>query len=117
MPIDFEEDAPAYPSFDSYGDEAHAFEREVYLLILNTLNAGLAHLSAVADRELADIKAALDKTTDDEIENHFVDEHTGVMSEFGEQARFLRNMIVAFSMTTAALVFMLIAGVELLGQL
>jgi hypothetical protein len=92
MSIDFREDSPAYPDFDSYGDEAHAFEREVYLLILNTLNAGLAHLSAVADKDMAEIKQALDKATDDEIETRLVDEHTGVISEFGEQERFLRNM-------------------------
>jgi hypothetical protein len=80
MTVDFREDAPAFLDFNSYGEEASPFEREVYRLILNKLTAGLAHLSAVADRELADIKDALDKATDDEIENHLMDEHTGVMS-------------------------------------
>jgi hypothetical protein len=56
MTVDFREDAPAFLDFNSYGEEASAFEREVYRLILNKLTAGLAHLSAVADRELADIK-------------------------------------------------------------
>jgi hypothetical protein len=92
MPIDFSEYAIAYPDFDCYGDEARAFERDAYVLILNTLQAGLAHLSAVADKDLAEIQEALDKATDDEFQNYLVDEDTDVKSQFGDQACFLRNM-------------------------
>ncbi len=92
MGLDYRKDAPAFVDFDSYNAEASAFERDVYTLVLNTLNAGLKHLAAVANKELADFESALNKTRDVEIQDHLMDEDTGVKSEFGEQERCLLNM-------------------------
>jgi hypothetical protein len=94
MSPDYREDPPAFLDFDSYGEEASAFETDVYVLIMNTLHAGLTHLSAMADDELANIQSALDRATDDEIEDHLAVKNAGVISDFGNQERFLRNMAV-----------------------
>src|SRR6266540_1635528 len=77
---------------DIYSDEAASFEADVNLLIRNTLHAALAHLSGTADAELADIKEALDKATDCDVEEHLVDSHVDVLATGLSQERFLRNM-------------------------
>lgn len=77
---------------DIYSDEAASFEADVNLLIRDTLHAALAHLSGTADAELADIKKALDKATDDEIQEHLVNEHVDVLATGLSQERFLRNV-------------------------
>ena len=65
---------------DIYSDEADSFEADVHLLIRNTLHAALAHLSRTADAELANIKKALDKTTEYEVQEHLVDTHVDVLA-------------------------------------
>jgi hypothetical protein len=77
---------------DIYSDEAASFEADVNLLIRNTLHAALAHLSSAADAELTDIKKALERSTDDELQQHLVDEHVDVLSAGLSQERFLRGM-------------------------
>lgn len=77
---------------DIYSDEAASFETDVNLLILNTLHAALAHLSGTADAELADIKKALHRATDHEVQEHLVDAHVDVLATDSSQERFLRNM-------------------------
>jgi len=77
---------------DIYSDEAASFETDVNLLIRNTLRAALAHLSGTAGAELADIKKVLDKATDYEVQEHFVDAHVDVLATGLSQERFLRSM-------------------------
>ena len=77
---------------DIYSDEAAGFETDVNLLIRNTLQAALAHLSGTADAELADIKKARDKATDYGVQEHLVDAHVDVLATGLSQERFLRNM-------------------------
>jgi hypothetical protein len=77
---------------DIYSDEAASFEADVNLLIRNTLHAALAHLSDTADAELATIKKALDKATDDDVQEHLVGAHVDVLATGLSQERFLRNM-------------------------
>lgn len=77
---------------DIYSDAAASFEADVNLLIRNTLHAALAHLSGTADAELADIKKALDKAVDYEVQEHLVDAHVDVLATGLSQERFLRSM-------------------------
>jgi hypothetical protein len=87
-------ECPRMQHIDIYADEGARFEGDVNLLIRNTLHAALAHLSSRADAELADIKEALDKATDDEVQEHLVDSHVDVLATALSQERFLRNMAV-----------------------
>jgi hypothetical protein len=77
---------------DIYSDEAFSFEADVNLLIRSTLHAALTHLSNAADAELANIKKALEKATDYEVQDHIVDAHVDVLATGSSQERFLRNM-------------------------
>jgi hypothetical protein len=77
---------------DIYSDAAASFEADVHLLIRNTLHAALAHLSVTADAELIDIKKALEKAVDSEVQEHLVDEHVDVLATGLSQERFLRSM-------------------------
>ena len=90
---------------DLYEMEASSFEADVNLLIRNTLHAALAHLSGRADKDLADIKKALDKATHDEVQNYLVEEHVDVLATGLAQERFLRNMalVALASLLTHAL--------------
>src|ERR1700674_5345725 len=77
---------------DIYSDAAASFEADVNLLIRNTLHAALAHLARSDDAELADIKKALDKAVDYEVQEHLVDAHVDVLATGLSQERFLRSM-------------------------
>jgi hypothetical protein len=78
--------------FDSYDDEYQQFQRDVYLLIEGTLNASKQYLDSECRTELAKIKAAMDKTSDDEHHQHLEDEYGDVLLTNISQERFLRNM-------------------------
>jgi hypothetical protein len=77
---------------DIYSDEAGSFEADVNLLVRSTLYAALAHLSGMADAELADINKAREKATDYEVQDHLVDAHVDVLATGLSQERFLRSM-------------------------
>jgi hypothetical protein len=84
--------------FEIYPLEADSFEADVHVLIRNTLRAAVTQLSGAADAELASIETALKKTTDDDVQQHLVDEHVDVLAHGLSQERFLRNMaLVALS--------------------
>ncbi len=72
--------------------EAANFEADVNLLIRSTLHAALAHLSGTERSELAAIKEALDRATDDEVQHYLVEEHVDVLATGRSQERFIRNM-------------------------
>ncbi|MDA1349728.1 MAG: hypothetical protein O3A47_12830 [Chloroflexi bacterium] len=75
-----------------YPLEADSFEADVRVLIQNTLRAALDQLSGAAQAELTAIETTLKKTTDDEAQEHLVDEHVDVLAQELSQQRFLRNM-------------------------
>jgi hypothetical protein len=77
---------------DSYDDEYHQFQRDVYLLIEGTLNASKQYLDKECETELAKIKAAMDTTTDSEHHQYLEDEYGDVLLTNIGQERFLRNM-------------------------
>ncbi len=78
--------------FEIYPLEADSFEADVRVLIQNTLRAALEQISGAAQTELTAIETALKKTTDDEAQEHLVDEHVDVLAQELSQERFLRNM-------------------------
>jgi len=78
--------------FEIYPLEADSFEADVRVLIQNTLRGALDQLSGAARAELTAIETALKKTTDDEAQDHLVDEHVDVLAQGLSQQRFLRNM-------------------------
>jgi len=83
---------------DSYDDEYQQFQWDVYLLIENTRRASALHLGAKVDTDLADIKAAIEKSHDPVAQEHLVDEHVDVLETYSRQEQFLRNMaLVALS--------------------
>lgn len=67
-------------------------ESDVHVLIRDALDAALEHLSPKADADLASIEHLMKTVTDDDYHEHLVDEHVGVMSQYGDQERFLRNI-------------------------
>jgi hypothetical protein len=83
---------------DSYDDEFEQFQWDVYMLIENTRRASALHLGAKVDTDLADIKAAIEKSHDSEAQQYLVDEHVDVLQTYSRQGQFLRNMaLVALS--------------------
>ena len=78
--------------FDLFSMEADAFESDVHVLIREALNAALEHLSPKADADLASLENVMKTVTDDDYHEHLVDEHVGVMSQYRDQERFLRNI-------------------------
>jgi hypothetical protein len=83
---------------DFYDDEYQQFQWDVHMLIESTLNASIRHLDTIAETDLAEIKAALEKSHDDEAQQHLVDEHVDVLETNSRQAQFSRNMsLVALS--------------------
>jgi hypothetical protein len=77
---------------DSYDDEYQQFQRDVYLLIEGTLNASKQYLDKECTTELAKIKAAMDRSADDEHHQYLEDEYSDVLLTNISQERFLRNM-------------------------
>lgn len=75
-----------------YPLEADSFEADVRVLIQNTLRAALGQLAGAAQTELTAIETALKKATDEEAQEHLVDEHVDVLAQALSQERFLRNM-------------------------
>jgi hypothetical protein len=74
--------------FDSFGLDAYLFEHDVHLLILGTLSAAERMLSQQVDKELAEIKAAVEKYGGNQrLDDDWVD----TLSTHSEQLRFLRN--------------------------
>jgi hypothetical protein len=89
--------------FDLFSMEADAFESDVHVLIREALNAALEHLSPKADADQASLEDFMKTVTDDDYHEHLVDEHVGVMSQYGDQERFLRNIaLVALASPRAA---------------
>ena len=83
---------------DSYDDEHQQFLWDVYMLIENTRRATSLHLGAKVETDLADIKAAIEKSHDAEAQQYLVDEHVDVLETYSRQEQFLRNMaLVALS--------------------
>jgi hypothetical protein len=78
--------------FEVYPLEADSFEADVRVLIQDSLRAALEQLSSTARGELTAIEAAIKKTTDDDAQDHLVDEHVDVLAQELSQGRFLRNM-------------------------
>lgn len=79
---------------DFYDDEYQQFQWDVHMLIENTRRASALHLGAKVDTELASIKAAIEKSNNDEANEHLVDEHVDVLETNSRQGQFLRNMAV-----------------------
>ena len=77
---------------DSYDDEYHQFQRDVYLLIEGTLNASKKYLDGECESELAKVKAVMDKTSDPEHHYYIEQEYGDVLLTNISQERFLRNM-------------------------
>jgi hypothetical protein len=77
---------------DFYEDEYHQFQRDVHVLIKGTLEASTRYLDAQVPIDLAQIKAAIDKSHDTEHQHYLVDEHVEVLETNSQQERFLRNM-------------------------
>jgi hypothetical protein len=83
---------------DSYDDEYQQFQWDIYMLIENTRRASALHLGAKVDTDLADIKAAIEKSHEPVTQEHLVDEHVDVLETYSRQGQFLRNMaLVALS--------------------
>jgi len=77
---------------DSYDDEYQQFQRDVYLLIVGTLNASKQYLDTECRTELAKIQAVLDKTDDPDHHYYIQEEYGDVLLTNIGQERFLRNM-------------------------
>jgi hypothetical protein len=77
---------------DFYDDEYHQFQWDVHILIQGTLDASVRYLDARAPVDLANIKAAIEKSQDTEYQHYLVDEHVEVLETNSQQERFLRNM-------------------------
>jgi len=77
---------------DFYDDEYQQFQWDVHILIKGTLNASVRYLDTQIHTDLAEIKAALEKSHDDETQQHLVDEHVDVLETNSRQERFLKNM-------------------------
>jgi hypothetical protein len=79
-------------NYDSYRAEHDQFQWDVHILIEGTLNASIQYLNSEARAELREIKEAMEKPLDDEIQEHLVDEHVDVLATNSRQESFLRNM-------------------------
>jgi len=66
--------------FEIYPLEADAFEADVHTLIRNPLRAALSQLSRSAQTELESIESALKNATDEEVQEHLVDEQVDVLA-------------------------------------
>jgi hypothetical protein len=77
---------------DFYDDEYQQFQWDVYILIKGTLDASVLYLGTKIHTDLAGIEAALEKSHDDEYQQHLVDERVDVLETNSRQERFLRNM-------------------------
>jgi hypothetical protein len=77
---------------DSYDDEYDQFQRDVYLLIVGTLNASKKYLDRECESDLAKVKAAMDKTDDPDHHFYIQEEYGDVLMTNISQGRFLRNM-------------------------
>jgi len=77
---------------DFYDNEYQQFQWDVHILIKGTLDASVRYLDTKTHTDLAEIKAALEKSHDDEYQQHLVDEHVDVLETNSRQERFLRNM-------------------------
>jgi len=75
-----------------YDDEYQQFQWDVHVLIKGTLDASVRYLDTKTNTDLAEIKAALEKSHNDEYQQHLVDEHVDVLETNSRQERFLRNM-------------------------
>jgi hypothetical protein len=83
---------------DSYDDECQHFQWDVHMLIENTRRASALRLGEKVETDLADIKAAVEKSHDTEAQQYLVDEHVDVLETNRRQEQFLRNMaLVALS--------------------
>lgn len=88
--------------FDSFGLNAYLFERDAHLLVLATLGAAEQMLSAQVDKEIAEIKVAVEKYGGSQrLDDNYVD----ALSTYTDQMRFLRNnaLVALTSMLYTAL--------------
>lgn len=94
--------------WDSFGTEASAFERDVYILILTGLEAGLKLLNTETQTEDDKLMQHLPKAKGDAAE-HLAQEQADMWIQLSQQEAFLRNMalVALMSRLTHALLSML----------
>jgi hypothetical protein len=92
MKREVDEDKLPWPyQFDSFDSEREDFERDVHLLILNSLQAGISSLRADAQRQ--DDKLPSDMTGEpEEYQEHVIGEAANIWGYLGDQERFMRNI-------------------------
>lgn len=81
-----------FRKFDFYAIELDRFERDVDVLIQGTLSASKQYLDKESGTILAEIKAEMDKTRDNEYHEHLENEYGLGLATNASQERFLRNM-------------------------
>jgi hypothetical protein len=85
-------------SMDFFQIEAEHFERDVYILILGTLRAAVAHIDEETNRDDAEIKKDLDKAQGEAAE-WLVEKQIELWSDADDQKRFQRNLCLVGLMT------------------
>jgi hypothetical protein len=86
---DFELEWPH--QFNSFGSERENFERDVYMLILSGLDAGIANLNSEAKKREDELRPHFDNSNE-AVQERLADEMSDIWGYLADQERFLRNM-------------------------
>jgi hypothetical protein len=94
-----------FENYDPFGLELSLFERDVYVLILGTLNAATRTLSEQTDKDVAQIENLIKKHGGS---SRLDDEYVETLSTHSDQAKFLRNnsLVALVSRLQAAFLMM-----------
>ncbi|MCU1247165.1 MAG: hypothetical protein JWQ49_194 [Edaphobacter sp.] len=79
-------------SIDFFRHEARNFGRDIEVVVLGTLNAGLKQLKADFDKRSTILTQRYEKARDEEQRDWLVDEDVDLKDGHEDQERFLRNM-------------------------
>jgi len=77
--------------FDSFGSELNNFERDVHMLILSTLDAGITNQTAEAQKHDDELKPHIENASDTAL-GRISEIQQDIWGYVGDQERFLRNM-------------------------
>jgi hypothetical protein len=91
-------------AWDSFQSEADSFVRDVHMLVLIPLHAGISSLSQDTEVEMQKIEAFIEKASPENAER-LAEDHANLCAELADQERFLRNLslVALFSRLTHAL--------------
>jgi hypothetical protein len=77
---------------DFFRHEARNFERDIEVVVLATLNAGLKQLKADFDKRSARLTERYENAKNEEQKDSLIDDHVELRDDHEDQERFLRNI-------------------------